>query len=108
MIPKSFIREFLRLKGWKALGILDCHDCGIYASDEEMKHPIKWLWEHASKGHAVGFSACSSWDRQIGRSGWCEEWWKYWQYRWYNGKFELVYCDMGADTEWGPIHKILA
>jgi len=90
-IPRAFINGFLKCRGRKVIGIMDCLTCGAIASDEEIhRHPLRWLWDHASKGHAPGFVACFGWDRQIGRSGYFEEWARTWLYRFYGGHFELI------------------
>ena len=102
MIPRAFVNELLKCRGRKAIGIMDCLTCGAIATNEEVRyHPIKWLWDHASQGHAPGFLACFAWDRQIGRNtGYFEEWVKTWLYRFYDGHFELIECDIVDEGGW--------
>jgi len=42
---------------------------------------MKYLWDHISKGHTPSFTACVTWDRQVGRDTgdfeYCYRWYLY-------------------------------
>lgn len=80
-IPKSFVKQFLRARGWKMLHEVQC-DCDSEIHDFP-KHPIAYLWEHIQKGHTPSFTVCVSWDRQVGRdTGEFEHWYRWYLYTW--------------------------
>ena len=79
-IPKEFVRAYLKAKGWRTVFHVgcECMGCSIIT-----KHPIRLLWEHASKGHRPYFDMCLTWDRQVGRdTGDLEPWYGWWLATW--------------------------
>ena len=96
-MPKSFVIKFLKTKGYKELYEVTC-DCihDFIRTD----HPIKWLYEHVSKGHEPRWDACHSWNRQVGRNtGEFEEWYRWWTSSW-NKKiqdWQMIDCFTGLD-----------
>lgn len=91
-IPRDFVRVYLSIKGRKQLEHLKCEECGIDElltlgepwnpeAIEMALHPIRFLYEHASKGHRVGLSVCFYWfwdtndgTKWYGEKNYCWEW----------------------------------
>jgi len=82
-IPRWFITEYLKAKGWREPFHFNCFDCNC----EELfcpPHPIRFLWGHVEKGHNPSFDMAHSWERQIGSGRWAktEPWYGWWQATW--------------------------
>lgn len=86
-MPVSFVRQYLKARGYKETNEVWCNDC-----DEgfiRVEHPIRWLWEHTKQGHEPSFDCCHCWNRQVGRdTGVIEEWYRWFTFRWC-GKYGL-------------------
>ena len=75
---KTFIKQFLSVKGWKSLMEVHCDTCGFselgWNAEETPKkikeyiarHPINFLFEHIQKGHEVHMLLLQAWRRHCG------------------------------------------
>ena len=102
-VPRDFLRAYLKAKGWRTAAWFHCWTC-----DErvrlEIEHPVKWLWEHASKGHECGMNLCHAWKRAVGPPSWglnpeFEYWYRWWWATWnpetkqFDLEVEFTDCD---------------
>ncbi len=93
MIPRDFVRKFLKVKGWKWLHEVGC-DCKL--DSIETDHPIKWLYEHVVMGHEPYFDCCHCWNQGIGNvyyTGEVEEWYRWFTFQWSKEKGDWIVAD---------------
>ena len=72
-IPRDFVRAFMARRGYQNLELLRCDPCHLeeYRGLGEphagaFAHPIKFLWDHARRGHPVEFMVCHYWTWETG------------------------------------------
>ena len=81
-LPKEFVHEYLSSRGWRYIDSVWCGDCDDWG-DENIEHPIKFLWKHILKGCKPCFTSIHNWRRSVGRdTGIFEDCYAYYIHSW--------------------------